>query len=197
MCVAGKWRCTSGVTRICFRPSAKYAWKSFWWNRKNSSRDSKIKEANMARRLYRVLEVHDQFLVVTDEAKFEGSLCTFRCSRTGVEGAKINDKISADTTLDHTVVENPFPEVGDAAVYLRPVKFEPEVKDAFNPNDTGDAPLLYPDGSPLSALDIDQMLREQQKQIASLVARVSLIEFRQPKHCSVCSAHLASGAFDR
>jgi hypothetical protein len=159
----------------------------------------------MARRLYRVLEVLNQFMVVTDESQFEGSLCTFRCSKAGlvdeitnVEGVKVGDKISADTTLDSTVVVNPFLERGDNAVYLRPVKFEPEVKDVFNPNDTGDAPFLYPNGASLSALDIDQMLREQKKLIEALTARVTTLECFSKTHCGHCQAILSSkGAFDK
>jgi hypothetical protein len=152
----------------------------------------------MARRKFRVLEVRDNFVIVTDESVWQDRLTTFRCSRFEIEGAKVNDTITADTTLDSTLLENGFLETGSNAIYLRPVEFAPEAKNVFDPNDTGDAVQCRPDGSPFSAGDVDRMLREQDKKIASLVARLTTLECFSKTHCGHCQAILsAKGAFNK
>jgi hypothetical protein len=152
----------------------------------------------MSRNNYRVVSVEKHSATITDETTWQGELCTFQISRHGIEAAEIGDSVSADQTPNPNVMANGFLEKGKNAAALKPLSFIPPKVEPFNPNAVGEQQVFRTErGQPLSPDDIDQMLREQQKQIASLVARVSLIEFRQPKHCSVCSAHLASGAFDR
>jgi hypothetical protein len=125
----------------------------------------------MSRNTYKVVSVDAHSLNLTDGTSWQGEM-------------NVND---------------PFLEVGAGAAALKPAPFVPEIPKPFNPNDTGDAPLLYPDGSPLSARDIDTMLREQAKTIASLVARVTRLEALAPRHCSRCLGCLAleQGAFER
>jgi hypothetical protein len=153
----------------------------------------------VARNYYKVLSVEQHSVTLTDGTRWQGELCTFQCTRHGIEGAQIGDTVAADTqTQNPCVVINPFLEIGAAAAALRPAKFVPEVVKPFNPNDTGDAPFLTPLGHPMSLADIDALLRSQAKEIASLVGRVSRLEAFAPKHCSVCSAHIAAkGAFDK
>jgi hypothetical protein len=139
----------------------------------------------MARSNYRVLEVKENFATVTDNSRFE-----FTIGLTGIEGARPNDTISADTQVsDPTVLINGFLERGGAAV--RPATFVPEVVKPFNPNEGASAYQPGDGAFPLSPSDVDTMLR-------NLMARVRKLEAFAPKHCSVCSAHIAAkGAFDK
>jgi hypothetical protein len=150
----------------------------------------------MARNSYRVLIVGENFVEVTDGTKFQGELSIFKCTRVGIEGARTNDIISADDVpTNPTIVVNPFLEHGAAAVSLRPALYVAPVVEPFNPNDTGNAPLLYPDGSSLSPSDVDALLRQQAKLITDLTNRVRVIEVATKNHCYVCKSHIARNAF--
>jgi hypothetical protein len=154
----------------------------------------------MSRNTYKVVSVDAHSLNLTDGTSWQGEMNIVRCTRHSVENAQVGDRVSAEINqMNPTIVNDPFLEVGAGAAALKPAPFVPEIPKPFNPNDTGDAPLLYPDGSPLSARDIDTMLREQAKTIASLVARVTRLEALAPRHCSRCLGCLAleQGAFER
>ena len=150
----------------------------------------------MARSKYRVLIVGENFVEVTDGTKFQGELSIFKCTRVGIEGARTNDIISADDVpTNPTIVVNPFLEHGAAAVSLQPAPYVAPVVEPFNPNDTGNTPLLYPDGSPLAPSDVDALFRQQAKLIADLTNRIRKLEAFAPRHCQRCTAHLEQPAF--
>jgi hypothetical protein len=54
---------------------------------------------------------------------------------------------------------------------------------------------VAPDGSPLTAAEIDQALRDQAKLTRDLAARVALLEIFSKTHCDHCKSILASGSF--
>jgi hypothetical protein len=146
----------------------------------------------VARIKYKVLNVGQHSVTMTDNTKWEGELCTVECSKFGIEGVRVGDMVSATTqTQNPMVVVDPFLETGAKAAEQRPTPFVAPVVTRFEPN-AADQPFRTPEGYPLSPDDIDQMIREQQKQIAALVADVKFLKCFTREHCGHCQAIIAS-----
>jgi hypothetical protein len=127
----------------------------------------------MVRKNYKVLSIEKHSVTLTDGTAFEGQPITAQCGLYGIEGVQVGDTVSADENpLSPTVVSNPFIESGRSAGALKPAPFVVPQVVPFDPTaGVEDKPFLAPDGSSLSAEDIDQMLRDNAKSIRDLTAR--------------------------
>jgi hypothetical protein len=151
----------------------------------------------MARRgLFKVLEVSADHVLVTGGIGWDGAPANYRCPKEGLELAQPGDKISAEITSDPEVVIEGVLEEGVNAGLVRPAPYTAPAVPPWDPNNIEGAPLLLLDGSPLSPTDVDALFRQHAKEIAALVARVSMLEIFSKTHCGHCQAILASGAFD-
>lgn len=155
----------------------------------------------MVRKNYKVLSIEKHSVTLTDGTTFEGQPITAQCGLYGIEGVQVGDTVSADENpLSPTEVSNPFIESGRRAAALKPAPFVAPRVVPFDPTaGVNDRPFVAPDGSSLTAAEIDQALRDQAKLIRDLTARVIKLECFAPKHCSRCLACLASeqSAFER
>src|ERR1700677_3054295 len=115
----------------------------------------------MVRKNYKVLSVEKHSVTLTDGTSWQGEPNTGRCTRYGIELAQSGDTVSADDVpTNPTIVCNPFLEVGAKAAAMRPSPYVVPQVEPFDPTaGVDDKPFLSPDGSSLSAADIDQMLR--------------------------------------
>ena len=151
----------------------------------------------MSRRgMFKVLEIKADHVVVTGGISWDGTPATYRCAKEGLELAQPGDRISAQVTADPEVVVEGVLEEGANAALVRPAPFKAPTIAPWDPNHFEDSPLLLLDGSPLSPADVDGLFRQQAKEIAALVARVSMLEICSKTHCGHCQAILASCAFD-
>jgi hypothetical protein len=148
----------------------------------------------MVRKNYKVVNVEKHSVTLTDGTSWQGEPNTVRCTRYGIELAQSGDTVSADDVpTNPTIVCNPYLETGTKAAELKPGPFVAPQVVPFDPTSgLDDKPFRAPDGSSLSADDIDTMLRDQAKTIRDLTARVIKLECFAPKHCSRCLACLAS-----
>jgi hypothetical protein len=151
----------------------------------------------MSRRgVFKVLELKADHVVVTGGISWDGTPANYRCPKEGLELAQPGDKISAEFTSDPGVLVDGVLEAGVNAALVRPAPYKAPTIATWDPNHVEDSPLLLLDGSPLSPADVDGLFRQQAKEIAALVARVSMLEIFSKTHCGHCQAILASGAFD-
>jgi hypothetical protein len=145
-----------------------------------------------SRMKYKVVSVEPHSLNLTDGTSWQGELNIVRCTRHGVEGAVAGDFVSASINHQNpTIVDDPFLETGAAAAALRPAVFVAPQVTPWEPNKT-DQTFRSPEGFPLSPDDIDKMLRDQQKQIAALVADVKFLKMFTRTHCVHCQSIIAS-----
>jgi len=151
----------------------------------------------MARRNYKVVNVEKHSADLTDGTSWQGAPILVRCTLHGIELARVGDTVSADDVpTNPTIVCNPYLESGPQAAASRPAPYVASRTVPFDPTaGVDDTPFLAPDGSPLTAAEIDRMLRENAKLVRDLTARVALLEVFSKTHCDHCKAILASGSF--
>jgi len=151
----------------------------------------------MARRgMFKVLQINADHVVVSGGLNWDGAPANYHCPKEGLELAQPGDKISAEFTSDPGVLAEGVLEDGANAALVRPAPYQAPAVAPWDPNHVEGAPLLLLDGSPLCPTDVDLLFRQQAKEIAALVARVSMLEIFSKTHCGHCQAILASGAFD-
>jgi hypothetical protein len=151
----------------------------------------------MGRNNFRVVSIEKHSLNLTDNTSWQGELNIVRCTRHGVEKAEVGDQVSAEINpINPAIVNDPFLEAGAKAIELRPAPFVAPRVAPFDPTaGVNDRPFVAPDGSSLSAADIDEALRDQAKLSHELTARVATLEAFAPRHCSVCKSHLVESSF--
>jgi hypothetical protein len=149
------------------------------------------------RKNYKVVSVEKHSVTLTDGTEWQRQPIAVQCTLHGIELAQIGDTVSADDVpTNPTIVCNPFLEIGVKAAALRPASYVAPQVVPFDPTaGVDDKPFVAPDGSSLSPVEIDQMLRDHAKLVRDLTARVALLEIFSKTHCDHCKAILASGSF--